>query len=79
MVFLSRSESVQVFNHLFMCIDPVKTRGESLDPVKTTGESLDPINLFNPTTLLCLSQARTWISNVIYHGIFLCSVSEDER
>ena len=25
---------------------------------------------FNPTTFVCLSQARIWISNVIYHGLF---------
>ena len=30
----------------------------------------DVIKWFNPTTLLCLSQARTWISNVICHGLF---------
>ena len=30
----------------------------------------DSINMFNPTTLLCLFQARIWISNVICHGLF---------
>ena len=30
----------------------------------------NPINGFNPTTFLCLSQTRTWISNVICHGLF---------
>ena len=34
------------------------------------GEGWDHINKINPTTLLCLSQARTWISNVIYRGLF---------
>ena len=29
-----------------------------------------PIKLFNLATRLCLSQARTWISNVICRGIF---------
>ena len=29
----------------------------------------DPINWFNPAILLCLSQAKTWISNIIYHGL----------
>jgi hypothetical protein len=29
---------------------------------------------YNPVTLLCLSQARTWISNVICCFLFLCSV-----
>ena len=28
---------------------------------------------------MCLSQAKTWISNVIWRGVFLCSVSEGER
>ena len=31
----------------------------------------DSINWFNPTTCVCLFQARTWISNVIYRGLFL--------
>ena len=38
------------------------------------GEGWDPINRFNPVTLLCLSQARTWISNIICLGLILCSV-----
>jgi hypothetical protein len=29
-----------------------------------------PINRFNPATFVCLSQARTWISNVICRGLF---------
>jgi hypothetical protein len=28
------------------------------------------INRFNSTTFLCLSQARTWIYNIICHGLF---------
>jgi hypothetical protein len=39
------------------------------------GEGWDPINPFNPATCLCLSEAKTWISNVICCGLFLCSVS----
>jgi hypothetical protein len=34
------------------------------------GEGLDPVNQFNPATFLFLSQARTWISNVICSGLF---------
>ena len=30
----------------------------------------DLINCCNPTTFLCLFQTRTWISNVICHGVF---------
>jgi ethanolamine ammonia-lyase small subunit len=32
---------------------------------------LDPINQFNPATFLCLSQARTCISNVMWHGLYM--------
>jgi hypothetical protein len=32
------------------------------------------INQFKPVTFLCLSQARTWISIGICHGLFLCSM-----
>ena len=28
----------------------------------------DPINKFNPATILCMSEVRTWISNVICRG-----------
>ena len=34
------------------------------------GEGLNPINPFNPTTLLCLFQDRTWIYNVTWS--FFC-------
>jgi hypothetical protein len=30
----------------------------------------DPINRFNPVTFLCLSEAKTWISIDICHGLF---------
>jgi hypothetical protein len=40
---------------------------------------MGPINLFHPTTFLCLSQARTWISNVICCGIFLFSMNRGQR
>ena len=33
------------------------------------------IDQFNSATFLCLFQTRTWISNVLYRGPFLCSVS----
>jgi len=32
------------------------------------------INWFNPTTILCLSRARVWISSIICCGLFLCTV-----
>ena len=31
------------------------------------------INRFNPATIMCLSQARIWISNAICHGFFICT------
>ena len=34
-------------------------------------EGWDPINWFNSAIFLCLSQARTWISNVVCCGLFL--------
>ena len=41
------------------------------------GKGCVSINWFNPTTFLCLYQARTWISNVICcgHGLFVFSES----
>jgi hypothetical protein len=33
-------------------------------------EGWDSINRFNCATFLCLSQARTWIFNVMCHGLF---------
>jgi len=30
-----------------------------------------PINRFNAASFLCLSQVRTWISNIIYCGLLL--------
>ena len=35
------------------------------------GEGCYHINRFNPRTFLCLSQARTWISIIIRHGLFM--------
>jgi hypothetical protein len=35
-----------------------------------TGESLGPIYRFKPATIVCLSQASTWISYVICCGRF---------
>jgi len=30
----------------------------------------DTINRFHPAIFLCMSQTRTWITNVIFHGLF---------
>jgi len=43
----------------------------SLEIQLSRGEGWDPINWLNPVTFLCLSQARTWISNIIFRGLFL--------
>ena len=45
------------------------------------GQGWDPINWFNPTTFLCLSQARAWISNAISQSFLtiLCAVSSVKR
>jgi hypothetical protein len=34
------------------------------------GDGWDPINWFNPTTVLWLYKARTWISNAMCRGLF---------
>jgi hypothetical protein len=33
----------------------------------------EKIYWFNPATFLCLSQTRTWISIIIYRGLFVFS------
>ena len=40
------------------------------DPVIKRGEGVDLINRFEPDTFLCLSKARSGISEVVYHGLF---------
>ena len=35
---------------------------------------LGPINRFSSATFVCMSQAKTWVSNTIYHGLIVCSV-----
>ena len=53
MVFFSGSESVQVFYHLFIYVLLLEIQFNKEE------EGWDPINQFNPTTILCLPQART--------------------
>jgi hypothetical protein len=51
-----------------------------LEIQSSVGGGWVPINRFNSATFLCLSQARTWISNVTCHGLFVfCEFSLDER
>jgi hypothetical protein len=45
------------------------------DPVIKSGRVSVIINLYNPVILFCLSQARTWISNVTGRGFFIYSVA----
>jgi hypothetical protein len=47
------------FVYIWIALDPVIKRG-----------GLGSNKSFNPATFLCLSQARTWISNVICHSLF---------
>jgi hypothetical protein len=49
---LSGGESVHIFLYLYYH--------------KRSNYQDYPINLFNPDTILCLSQSKTWISNVIW-------------
>ena len=51
------------FYRLFIYVMPLEIQ-------LSRGEGWDPINLFNATTLLCLSQAITVISDVICRGHF---------
>ena len=51
----------------------------SLDILLLRRGRLGPINLFDPTTFLCLSRTRIWISNVIWQGLFLCLMIWGER
>jgi hypothetical protein len=60
---------VSVIFIVYICLvfgeNPIIKRGR--DPIIMRGR--DPINRFNPTTFLYLSQARTWISRVMYNYI----------
>ena len=56
-VFLSGSQSVQVFNRLFIYV--------LLFEIHLSLE-----NRFNPATFVCLSQDRAQISNIICRGLF---------
>jgi len=55
------SKSVQVFYRLFFVFQ--------LEIKLLRGDVWSHINRFNPVIYLCLSQCRTWISNVIYRGL----------
>ena len=59
--YLSGSEYVQDLYPLFIHVFPLEAQ--------LSRGGWDPINLFNPATCLCLSQARTWISNIICPGL----------
>ena len=62
-VMFTGSESEHFFkNRLSICI--------ALEIQLFTGESLGPIYRFKPATIVCLSQASTWISYVICCGRF---------
>ena len=59
--YLSGSEYVQDLYPLFIHVFPLEAQ--------LSRGGWDPIHLFNPATCLCLSQARTWISNIICPGL----------
>ena len=44
--------------------------GAVRDPIIKTWRGCDQHNRCNPATFVCLSQAKTWISNVICRGLF---------
>ena len=70
-VFLSGSESVQVFYLFFSFLYMYSI---AMEIQLSRGEGWDLIDRFNIATSMCLSQARTWISNVICHGLIICSM-----
>ena len=51
------------FYHKFIYVLPLEIQ-------LSRGKCWDPINWFNPALLLCLFQAKTWVSNIICHGSF---------
>ena len=64
--------------------DPINqlSKGKVWDPINqlSKGKVWDPINQFNPATFLCLTQMKTRIYNIIFHGLFLiCSMIWNER
>jgi hypothetical protein len=59
--FLSGSKSVLCFFFILSLFISIM----QLEFQLSKGENLDLIDRFYPATLLCLSQARTWISNSI--------------
>jgi hypothetical protein len=64
-VFLSKSESVQVFfNHLFIYASPLEIPLSNRE-----GSHIKFHHISIPVP------ARTWISNIICHGLFICSMS----
>ena len=57
------------FYHLFIYVFP-------LEILLSREEGWDPTNQFYPTKFLCLSQARTWIWNIICRGFFCVQWSQ---
>jgi hypothetical protein len=64
--FLSGSEFVPCFFFILSLFISIM----QLEFQLSKGENLDLIDRFYPATLLCLSQARTWISNSICRCLF---------
>ena len=64
MVFLSGSQSVQVFVFFHICI-------AVRDPVIKNRRDWDHINRFNSSTRVCPFQVRIWIPISISHGLFV--------
>ena len=71
---ISMCNNVTLYWHHWCHLDKSSIYMLSLEIQLWRGVCWDPIYLFNSATLLCLSQARNWISNVICRGLFLCSM-----
>ena len=57
-------------NHMILYVIGTLYDLHDLHQILIEIEGWDPINQFNPTTFLCLSQTRTWISNVVVFFMF---------
>ena len=69
----------RIWSFVYICIsvgDPIIKRGGPLEIQLLRGVVLELINWFNPTTLLCRSQA---CAIIICHGLFLSSMIWGQR
>jgi hypothetical protein len=64
---------VLVTPHILLLLHVLFTYIVPMEIHITRGDDWDHIKWFNPATFVCLPQVKTWISNVICHGLFVFS------